>query len=92
MKITVNNADEQKLIQRFIDALHEHLSEVKNADNKLSFKYSVQPYLGSHEYNLLHENLQEIKVEIDLKEKPLTFDDDDIITGHCAICGKHNHV
>ncbi|MEV2910683.1 hypothetical protein ABNF65_19235 [Paenibacillus larvae] len=89
MKITVNNADEQKLIQQFLDALHDHLSEVEDADNKLSSKYSVQPYLGNHEYNLVHENLQEIKVEIDRKEKPLTFDDDDIITGECSICGKH---
>ncbi|QWE49751.1 hypothetical protein [Paenibacillus phage SV21] len=89
MKIIVNNADEQKLIQRFIDALHEHLSEVEDADHKWAHEHNEEPNLGSEEYMFIDGGLYEAKVEIEPKEKPLIVYDDDIITGECSICGAH---
>ncbi|MCY9512505.1 hypothetical protein [Paenibacillus larvae] len=90
MKIIVNNADEQKLIQRFIDALNEMwLDNMEREDHKWAHEHNEEPNLSSEEYMFIDGGLYEAKVEIESKEKPLIVYDDDIITGECYICGAH---
>ncbi len=87
MKIIVRNEDEQKLIQRFVDALHEDLlSHMEESDHKWASENNQDPYLWSDEYQFIQESLFEVKVEVDPSEKSLYVEDSSVITGNCSVC------
>ncbi|WP_276918677.1 hypothetical protein [Aneurinibacillus aneurinilyticus] len=89
MKIIVQNEKEKDLIKRFVDLLTEYygLDALEIHDDEMSKYPDEIPRLNADEYKLLYEEFRDRSITIDENIEEMLFENDDVITGTCKVCG-----
>jgi hypothetical protein len=86
MKIIVNNEYEKKLINTFLEMLHEEmLDTIKMKDEELAS--SMDSYLDPDDYDFLVDGIYHAIVTVSDAVRPMTIEPHNIM-GVCASCGK----
>lgn len=85
MKIIVNNENEKKLMEEFMDLLWEWGLETLEDDDHGS------AFVEMEGYRILKSdtNLNGTKVEIDNEEPEMTLYETDFVNGYCVTCGEY---
>lgn len=89
MRIIVQNEQEKELIKRFVNILTKDggLDALEIHDDEISTEQDCFTRLNTDEYRLLYEELRDRVITIDENIEEMLFEDDDVITGTCKICG-----
>lgn len=89
MKIIVQNEKEKDLIKRFVDLLTEDygLDALEIHDDEMSKYPDEIPRLNADECKLLYEEFRDRSITIDENIEEMLFENDDVITGTCKVCG-----
>lgn len=89
MKIVVQNEKEKELLKRFVDLLikDDGLDALEIHDGELANDSGEFQRLNTDEYKLLYEEFRDRSITIDENIEEMLFENDDVITGTCKVCG-----